>query len=311
MKDDLRPKTSSAFTLIELLVVITIIGILIALLLPAVQAAREAARRLQCTNNLKQIGTAAHLSLEKLGHFPTGGCYWFAVGDPDLGSGPAQTGGWVYNILPYMEQEPLYQLGAGASAAGKLAAALQRVQTPLSWMMCPTRRTPILFPNALNRTYDGARPPTVARGDYAACVGDGDNSQRYGDAGRVFSGVCWSGSKISAADIPDGLSSTYFGGEKSLNVDFYYNGYSGGDDDEQYNGDNYDVLRSTNNPNFPLLCDRPGYDNVNCFGSAHANTCNMLFCDGSVQSMSYAIDPELHRCLGNRKDGQTIDGKTL
>ena len=304
-----RQQENRGFTLVELLVVITIIGILVALLLPAVQAAREAARQAQCRNHLKQIGLAAHLSVEKFGHFPTGGCYWFSVGDPDLGAGPKQPGGWVYNILPYMEQMALYQLGAQATPAGKLAAAGQRVQTPLSWMMCPTRRTPVLYPNYLHRTYDGVSPAMLARGDYAANTGDGDDSQRYGKTTYVFSGVCWSGSAITPADITDGLSNTYFGGEKSLDVDYYSNGYSGGDDDEQYNGDNYDVLRSTKNPDYPLLLDRTGYDNCQCFGSAHADVCNMVFCDGSVRGVSYSIDPEVHRRFGNRHDGLPIDAK--
>jgi hypothetical protein len=189
--------------LVELLVVITIIGILIALLLPAVQAAREAARRTQCSNHLKQIGVAVSLHVEKFGFFPTGGWYWFSVGNPDLGSGPTQPGGWVYNILPYMEQLPLHDLGAGANEAGKLTAAWQRVQTPLSWMNCPTRRPPILFVNHLNRAYgglpdlygwqqganfvgspNGANPPMLARGDYAACTGDGVYPQ-------ALIGACW------------------------------------------------------------------------------------------------------------------------
>ena len=149
----------------------------------------------------------------------------------------------------------------------------------------------------------------LARGDYAANTGDGDSPQRYGDAALIFSGVCLSGSKITTADITDGTSNTYFGGEKSLDVDDYFNGYSGGDDDEQYVGDNVDVLRSTNNPNYPLLLDRTGYDNPNCFGIAHLAACNMLFCDGSVHSINYSIDPEVHRRLGNRHDGLMIDAK--
>ena len=230
-------------------------------------------------------------------------------GDPDLGFDPQQPGGWVYNILPYMEQMPLHDLAPAPTRPASWQPPCSAMQTPLSWMMCPSRRPPILFPNYLHRTYDGVSPATLARGDYAANTGDGDNSQHYGNAGYVFSGVCWSGSKITAADITDGTSNTYFAGEKSLDTDYYYNGYSGGDDDEQYNGDNYDVLRSTNNPYFPLLQDRSGYDNVNCFGSAHLGACHMLLCDGSVHSESYSINPETHRRLGNRHDGQPIDGK--
>ena len=113
-----RQRANRGFTLVELLVVITIIGILIALLLPAVQAAREAARRAQCTNHLKQIGVAVNLHAENFGFLPTGGCYWFSVGDPDLGSGPTQPGGWVYNILPYMEQLPLHDLAPAQTLRG-------------------------------------------------------------------------------------------------------------------------------------------------------------------------------------------------
>ena len=94
----------------ELLVVITIIGILIALLLPAVQAAREAARRMQCANQIKQLATGSLLHLDSQGHLPCGGWKWTWVGDPDRGFGPVQPGGWIYNILPYIEQPDIRRM---------------------------------------------------------------------------------------------------------------------------------------------------------------------------------------------------------
>src|SRR5882724_2892658 len=95
------------FTLIELLVVIAIIAILIALLVPAVQKVREASMRTQCTNNLKQIGLSLHMNHDAHKAFPSGGWGWNWIGCPGQGTGRDQPGGWLYNVLPYLEQGTL------------------------------------------------------------------------------------------------------------------------------------------------------------------------------------------------------------
>ena len=125
------------FTLVELLVVVAIIAILIGLLLPAVNSARESGRVVQCKNNLKQMGMACLAHEEAQGFFPTGGWGWFWVGDPDGGYGYSQPGGWIYNILPHTDKSDLHDLGLGGSTSVKNQAVLKLVATPLTFTNCP------------------------------------------------------------------------------------------------------------------------------------------------------------------------------
>ena len=290
-----------AFTLVELLTVITIIGILISLLLPAVQAAREAARQVQCQNNLKQMALGCLGHEEAHGFLPTGGWPWHYVGDPDLGVGASQPGGWAFNILPYMEQQPLYMLGAGKSGPKKSDAIARRVQTPLAWMNCPSRRPPDNRPHS-DRAPECPGVTTAVKSDYAGNAGD--QASPESGSPESFTGVFFEKSQLSAAGILDGLSNTYLIGEKSLDPLHYEDGNDGGDDDCAYASINCDTLRVASGW---VGQDRPSYSWYYGFGSAHANGFNMAFCDGSVRSISYAIEMTTHGNLANRKDGHTID----
>ena len=133
-------KPVRGFTLVELLVVIAIIGILISLLLPAVQAVREAARLAQCVNNLKQLALACLNHESAVKTFPTGGWGPTCLGHPDAGVGMTQPGGWLFNIMPYIEESTLYKNQQGLTGAALQAKALVLMTTPLNGLYCPSRR---------------------------------------------------------------------------------------------------------------------------------------------------------------------------
>ena len=159
-------------TLVELLMVIAIIGLLVAMLLPAVQSARETSRRLSCTNNLKQIALGMQSHVAANGAFPTNGWSWAWLGDPDRGTDWKQPGGWVFNVLPYVEQMPLYENQAGKTGVDKWAAAAQLMQTLVPTMQCPSRRAGKLTKAggsaSAPRSFPGNSPPSmVAKTDYA------------------------------------------------------------------------------------------------------------------------------------------------
>ena len=174
---------SKAFTLVELLVVIAIIGILVALLLPAVQAARESARRNQCVNNIRNLAQAALNHHDVVKHFPTGGWGWWWVGDPDRGFGKNQTGGWIFNLMPFTEEDARYK-SASDGQPNTVTTQQQNairliVVNPLPLIGCPSRRAGQVFPKPIDGTfiaYNSAQNPAggnvAGRSDYAINCGD-------------------------------------------------------------------------------------------------------------------------------------------
>ncbi len=180
-----------AFTLVELLVVIAIIGILVALLLPAIQAARESARRQQCSNHLKQLSLAALNHHESAGHFPTGGWGWKWIGDPDRGTGQNQPGGWVFNLMPFTEEGVSYAAASDGNpdvvTPNQRAAIREIVVKPLPLIMCPSRRAGSgsnVFPKpadglfiANNSAPNPASGNVAGRSDYAINAGSQSNCE--------------------------------------------------------------------------------------------------------------------------------------
>jgi prepilin-type N-terminal cleavage/methylation domain-containing protein/prepilin-type processing-associated H-X9-DG protein len=316
-----RKATMAGFTLIELLVSIAVIGILAALLLPAVMAAREAARKVECRNNLKQLGLAFHLHQDAHKHYPSNGWGYLWIGEPDRGTGPRQPGGWIYQILPYLEQEPLRKLGSGEPDSQRKQTLGEVQRTPVTVFFCPSRpRRPVLPRNPVLVPYNAEAVEAVAKTDYAVNEGDyitdtregpktladGDRPGGYAwQDTRKATGICFQRSEIKPRDIKDGLSQTYLIGEKYVSRLHYDDFEDPGYDQSMFSGVDLDLNR------WVLKSPRTDDDAVDerRFGSAHAGGCFFAFCDGHVRFISENINPHVHQLLGNRKDGEVVPGE--
>ena len=288
------PGGHRGFTLVELLVVIAIIGTLVGLLLPAVQAAREAARRMSCTNNLKQIGLAVTLHHDARKSFPSGR------------NTRDNTGvSWAFRILPYMEESNIangYRAQFRCDAPENAAA----MRTAVGTFYCPSRRPPFA-----DRNFDNDNSPPLVTGvaagsDYAANAGTyfnySPNSSGGIDARQA--GPIHTFSKVTAAQVTDGLSQTFAIGDKHIPP----SDPSWRSDMVQYwQGDL--AIFAADNPNTQFrdtargLASSSRDTNARKFGSLHPGVTNFVFLDGHVDAIANEIDLDVLRWYSTIGDG--------
>ncbi len=303
----MRYRRRCAFTLVELLVVIAIIGILIALLLPAVQSAREAARRMQCSNNLKQIGLALHNYHAALKVLPPGG-----LRDNQLS--------FLVMLLPYVEQTPLYEqanFNAGTYfGTGKLNLALSGIPV----LLCPS--CPQTHSNLDLYNYEEYWPSKDPNGQntytthYVGVMGPlGVNPYTDEEYDRIVygntncgdiatQGVLYDGSRVRFAQITDGLSNTFAAGEVSWQGYAKYRAW--------VRGSCASCIAATKNVFAPINvhstsgANQYGYFNDGDFGSEHPGGAQFLLADGSVHFVSENVDLNILYATASR-NGQEVE----
>jgi len=301
---DRQPK---AFTLIELLVVIAIIGVLVALLLPAVQAAREAARRTQCRNNLKQIGLAMHNYIDTFKTFPPG----YIAGSSDIAV-TTPGWGWAAMILPQLEQTALFEklnldlpIEDPSNSVG--------IQTFLPSYVCPSDICPI---GAFAVTSDPANFVLVVQTtpcSYAGCVGN--DSCDVDSNATPWNGVLYRDSKTRIADITDGTTSTILVGERAWALT---NGlWVGAPNTALIRGgklNNFSPVTATSA--IGILAHAHWVNNrydsdggLDDYASLHPNGANFLFADGAVHFLMDVTteggSEDTFQALATRSGGET------
>lgn len=300
-------RTRSGFTLIELLVVIAIIAILIALLLPAVQQAREAARRSECKNNLKQVGLAIISFHDTYKRFPQAG------GNSPLGENPAVRTfyfSWPFHIYPYLEHDALFKLTPKdplvdiTTLPGGAAILAKLDTTTVKTFYCPTRRSV--------RRYHGDAVTDYA-GNLGSAVNDGVIVTNSGTTITTFLGV-------NMASIKDGTSNTLLVGERRINNQDIESGNDFYDNEPAVRpADDCDVVRRAQPIGGSWL--GPAMDNdvitsvsgghfggggLCQFGGPHVGGMMATLCDGSVRMINYQINVKIFKNACNRKDFTAI-----
>jgi prepilin-type N-terminal cleavage/methylation domain-containing protein len=277
-----------AFTLVELLVVMAIIGILISLLLPAVQASREAARRTSCANNVTQLGLAVHTYEFHHESLPAG------VTNPDgpIRSEPQGTHvGWIVRILPYLEERVLYgrfDQTVGAYAPANSAVRAARIHV----LQCPSDPDP-------------PEESGIARSAYAGCHHHEEAPIDADNRGLLFLN-----SAIRFSDIYDGSSKTLLLGEALTYPDPL--GWVSGTratlrNTSTIEESGYGRRRKSQDASQPAESPHPGALFVGGFGSHHAGGVVVSMADGATRFIGENIDRKLLRQLGDREDGQIME----